>query len=186
MINGQPFGYIKPKRGIRQGDLLSPLLFILCIEALIHFLNQTSREGKAAGIQFNNSMPFVNHLLFANDTLLVCKGNKEECEEMLNCLSKYERVSGQMINLDISAITFGVKVEQEMKEWIKRRSGIHLEGGTGRYLGLPECLSGSKHQLFGFIKDKLQDRMSGWYAKSLSQGGKEVLLKSIAMALLGL
>ncbi|KAG7549361.1 Reverse transcriptase domain [Arabidopsis thaliana x Arabidopsis arenosa] len=182
LINGQPFGYIKPERGIRQGDPLSPLLFVLCTEALIHFLNQASREGKAAGIQFNNAGPFINHLLFADDTLLVCKANKEECEAMLNCLSKYERVSGQMINLEKSAITFGAKVNQDMKEWIKCRSGIHLEGGAGRYLGLPDCLSGSKQQLFGFIREKLKDRMSGWYAKTLSQGGKEILLKSIAMA----
>ncbi|KAG7588745.1 Reverse transcriptase domain [Arabidopsis suecica] len=183
LINGQPFGYIKPERGIRQGDPLSPLLFVLCTEALIHFLKKANSEGKAAGIQFNNAGPSVNHLLFADDTLLICKANKEECEEMLNCLSKYEAVSGQMINVDKSAITFGVKVDQEVKDWIKRRSGIHLEGGSGRYLGLPDCLSGSKQQLFGFIRDKLKDRMSGWYAKTLSQGGKEILLKSIAMAL---
>lgn len=61
---------------------------------------------------------------------------------------------------------------EEIKGWIKARSGIKLEGGTGKYLGLPECLSGSKQKLLGYIKDKLQTRMNGWYAKLLSQGGK--------------
>jgi len=71
----------------------------------------------------------------------------------------------------------------DVKDWIKTKTGIALEGGTGKYLGLPECLSGSKQQLLGFIKDRLQLKLTGWYAKNLSQGGKEVLLKSVAMAL---
>lgn len=113
----------------------------------------------------------------------MCKAKKEECEEIMKCLLRYEQISGQVINVDKSAITFGAKVDQQTKEWIKTRSGINTEGGTGKYLGLPECLSGSKKDLFGFIKEKLHSRMTGWYAKTLSQGGKEILLKSIAMAL---
>ncbi|KAG7556816.1 Zinc knuckle CX2CX4HX4C [Arabidopsis suecica] len=183
LINGTPYGFIKPERGIRQGDPLSPFLFVLCTEALIHILEQAKRENKVEGIQFNNAGPSINHILFADDTLLMCKANKEECEEILLCLSKYERLSGQMINLDKSAITFGINVNPEIKNWVKMRSGIKTEGGTGKYLGLPECLSGSKQQLLGFIKDRLQTRMSSWFAKTLSQGGKEILLKSIAMAL---
>ncbi|KAG7576108.1 hypothetical protein ISN45_Aa03g005410 [Arabidopsis thaliana x Arabidopsis arenosa] len=182
LINGQPYGYIKPERGIRQGDPLSPFLFVLCTEALIHILTQAETEGKLTGMQFNGSGPTINHLLFADDTLLVCKAKKEECEELMHCLSSYGHISGQMINLDKSSITFGAKVTEDTKQWVKNRSGIQLEGGSGKYLGLPECLSGSKQALFGFIKEKLQSRLAGWYAKTLSQGGKEVLLKSIAMA----
>lgn len=101
----------------------------------------------------------------------------------MKCLSTYREISGQEINLEKSAITFGAKVEEDLRNWIKVKSGILTEGGTSRYLGLPECLSGSKKELFGFIKEKMQNRLTGWYAKSLSQGGKEILLKSIAMAL---
>ncbi|KAG7569427.1 Reverse transcriptase domain [Arabidopsis thaliana x Arabidopsis arenosa] len=161
LINGQPYGFIKPERGIRQGDPLSPFLFVLCTEALIHLLNQAKQEGKVVGIQFNNAGPSINHLLFADDTLLMCKASKEECEEILLCLAKYEKLSGQMINLDKSAITFGANVQSDIKKWIQLKSGIKVEGGTGKYLGLPECLSGSKQKLLGFIKDKLQARMTG-------------------------
>lgn len=122
-------------------------------------------------------------MLFADDTLLLCKASKDECDEILKSLSLYGQISGQVINVDKSAITFGAKIDEETKIWIKNRTGILTEGGTGKYLGLPECLSGSKKELFGFIKERLQSRLTGWYAKTLSQGGKEILLKSISMAL---
>jgi len=113
----------------------------------------------------------------------MCKATKQECVELLNCLSQYGQPSGQLINLEKSTITFGAQVDTETKNWIKNASSILLEGGTGKYLGLPKCLSGSKKELFGFIKEKLQSRLTSWYSKTLSQGGKEVLLKSIALAL---
>ena len=184
LINGQPFGYITPERGIRQGDPISPFLFVLCTEALIHIIQKAEYNKKITGLQFNSSGPTVNHLLFVDDTLLFCKATKEDCEGIMSCLSQYGQISGQIINLQKSSITFGDKVEEDMKQWIKNRSGIQLEGGSEKYLGLPESLKGSKQELFGFIKESLQSRLSGWYAKTLSQGGKEVLVKSIAMALL--
>jgi len=173
LINGQPHGHLSPHRGIRQGDPLSPFLFVLCTEALIHILNQAERMGKVSGIQFNGVGPSVNHLLFADDTLLICKATRDECSEIMHCLSQYGHISGQMINVEKSIVTFGVKVEEDTKQWIKNRSGIQIEGGAGKYLGLPECFSGSKQVLLGFIKEKLQSRLTRWYAKTLSQGGKK-------------
>jgi len=113
----------------------------------------------------------------------VCRATKADCEELMRCLSQYGHISGQLINVEKSAITFRAKVEEDTKQWIKNRSSIQLEGGTGKYLGLPENLSGSKQDLLGFIKATMQSRMTGWYAKTFSKGGKEILLKSIAMAL---
>lgn len=120
---------IKPERGIRQGDPLSLFLFVMCTKAL---------TGKISGIQFHSSGLAINHLLFVDDNLFICKANREESAEMKNCLQKYERLSGQMINKQKSAITFGVNTDQQHWKWIKEITGISLEGGTGKYLGLPD------------------------------------------------
>ncbi|XP_010418622.1 PREDICTED: uncharacterized protein LOC104704195 [Camelina sativa] len=186
LVNGESYGSFQPERGIRQGDPLSLFLFVLCTEALVHLFNQAASEGKISGIQFHHSGPAINHLLFADDSLFICKANRDQCAEMMSCLQKYERISGQMINKTKSAITFGIKSDQRDWQWIKENSGIRFEGGTGKYLGLPECLSGSKQQLLGFIKDRLQSRLiDATVGRSPSFGwrsilfGKELLTKGL-------
>ena len=54
----------------------------------------------------------------------------------------------------------------------------------GVYLGLPEKICGSKKQAFAFIQERLMNTINSWSAKLLSKGGKEVLIKSVAQALL--
>lgn len=102
---------------------------------------------------------------------------------MCRILKAYEKVFGQMISFAKSAITFGKKVAEATKLRIKQISGISNEGGTGKYLGLPECFSGSKVEMLQYIHEKMTSRFNSWYSFFLSTGGKEVLLKSVAMAM---
>ncbi|KAL0728180.1 hypothetical protein Bca4012_024273 [Brassica carinata] len=183
LLNGQTHGHITPERGIRQGDPLSPFIFILCAEALVHVMNRAENRGTIHGMKLTKKCPSVQHLLFADDSLFLCKANLPEVGEFLRCLKLYGDSSGQVINFQKSAITFGAEVDPVMKRLIAELSGIKNEGGDGKYLGLPECFSGSKHKLLAFIGEKLNKRLKSWFAKKLSHGGKEVLLKAIAMAL---
>ncbi|KAG7567099.1 Ribonuclease H-like superfamily [Arabidopsis thaliana x Arabidopsis arenosa] len=183
LLNGQPRGLIVPERGLRQGDPLSPYLFILCTEVLIANIRKAEREKLITGIKIANASPSVSHRLFADDSLFFCKANKDQCEVILGILKKYEAVSGQQINFLKSSIQFGHKVDEDIKEEIKSTLGITNIGGMGSYLGLPESLGGSKTKLFSFVRDRLQTRINGWSAKFLSKGGKEVMIKSVAAAL---
>lgn len=66
-----------------------------------------------------------------------------------------------------------------MKQW----HGIDEEGGEGNYLGLPEVLKSSKVKMFSYIKDRMSRKFLGWHTRNLAQGGKEVLIKAVAIAL---
>lgn len=67
-----------------------------------------------------------------------------------------------------------------MKQW----HGIDAEGGEGNYLGLPEVLKSSKVKMFSYIKDRMSRKVLGWHARNLAKGGKEVLIKAVAIAYL--
>lgn len=80
LLNGQSYGHIKPQRGIRQGDPLSPFLFILCAEALVHTMNQAERNGEITGMRLAPRCPPIQHLLFADDSFFLCRASLTECQ----------------------------------------------------------------------------------------------------------
>lgn len=131
LINGQPHGFVKLCRGLRQGDPLSPFLFVLCSEGLTFLLNQASHQHLLRGMKFSPQGPQIHHLLFADDTLFLVKAYVDECSVVSEILSIYERATWQMINLDKFSIIFGSKVNEEKKYQIKEVLGIFKEGGDG-------------------------------------------------------
>lgn len=75
LINGQPTGKITPTRGIRQGDLLSPYLFLLCAEGLSSLLVKAEEDGKITGVPITAGGFKLSHLVFADHSLLFCRAN---------------------------------------------------------------------------------------------------------------
>jgi hypothetical protein len=97
-VNGELTDRLKPKRGLRQGDPLSPYLFLICAEGLSALLQEAERDGRIAGVKVCHSAPSVSHLLFADDSLVLIRANGGDAQHLQDILILYERCSGQMIN----------------------------------------------------------------------------------------
>lgn len=80
-------------------------------------------------------------------------------------------------------ITFGTKVYGSTQNRLKNVLGIQNHGGGGKYLGLPEQFGRKKKEMFEYIIDRVRKRTSTWSAKFLSPSGKEIMIKSVAMAM---
>ena len=104
--NGELLEPFIPSRGLRQGDPLSPYLFVICAEGLSALLQDAERNGKISGIKVCPTTPTVSHLFFADDSFLLLKARKEEAQALHNVPALYENCSGQRINLSKSSVFF--------------------------------------------------------------------------------
>ena len=177
LINGEAKGRIIPTRGLRQGDPLSPFLFVLCTEVLISQIHHAEREKKLTGLKIARQCPPISHLLFADDSLFFCKATQEECSELMRIIDVYSNASGQQLNKSKSSVLFGSKVVASLKTDLKRSLNITQEGGMGMYLGLPEKICGSKKQVFSFVQERLNARTNSWSTKFSPKGAKKFRLK---------
>ena len=76
IVNGEPKGLIHPTRGIRQGDPLSPFLFLLCTEGLNSNISKVENDGTIRGFSLGRRSPRLTHLLFADDSELFFLSNR--------------------------------------------------------------------------------------------------------------
>ena len=83
-----------PSRGIRQGDPISPYLFLLAAEGLSCLLKSRIQSSNLRGITVAASAPMVSHLLFADDSLLFFKANRESADQVKDVLHIYCQASG--------------------------------------------------------------------------------------------
>jgi hypothetical protein len=89
LINGNPFSLFSPKRGLMQGDPLSPFLFILGYEVLSRLLFNEEALSNIKGLKISRNNPTIHHLLFVDDLLIFGKATPKEAIIIQSCLVKY-------------------------------------------------------------------------------------------------
>ena len=115
-VIGELTDEIIPSWGLRQGDPLSPYLFLLCAEGFSTLLNAAESNGVLEGVPVCNNAPSITHLLLANDSLLLLKVNDESANHLRQVLQLYEECSGQTINKDKSSICLAETLKLQQKK----------------------------------------------------------------------
>jgi hypothetical protein len=183
LVNGEPHGYIQPTRGLRQGDPLSPYLFLLCAEGLHSLIHKAKLAGVLQGVSISRGGPKITHLFFADDSLLFCKAKPDDVARIQAILNEYEQASGQEINRQKTTIFFSKSTPHRDKEIIQDMLGVPAIKQYEKYLGLPSFIGRAKYSTFAQIKERVWSKIKGWKEKLMSQAGREILIKSVAQAI---
>jgi mannosylglycoprotein endo-beta-mannosidase len=176
-VNGELFGFFPGKCGVRQGDPLSPYLFIICMEYLSRMLCLASQNPS---FRFHpKGKPFgLSHLSFADDIILLCRGDRNSVQVLFQQLILFGQTSGLDINISKSSIFFG-GVADHLKQTILLDTGFSEGSFPFRYLGVPL----SPHRLlasqYSPLLHKLEATIQGWMGKHLTYAGRLELIKSV-------
>ena len=126
-VNGELTKPVVPSKGVRQGDPISPYLFLLCTEGLSSLLLHKENRGKLHGIKNGRQGPPISHLLFADDSIFFARSGTRSVEALESTLNIYCKGSGQLINKDKSALFFGKGCSELVKQRVKAQLHIYNE-----------------------------------------------------------
>ena len=179
IINRDPIGHILPSRCLRQGDPLSPYLFLICAMGLQSLLHKAELDGLLRGVSICKNDPRVSHLFFTGGSVLFCQAKESICQVILDILSVHKKGSGQKINRDKTNIFFNANTLPDLQTSIQVLLGVPSIRQYEKYLGLPAFVGKAKKQSFVYIKEWIWKKLQGWKEKLLSQADKKVLIKLV-------
>ncbi|GJS69464.1 RNA-directed DNA polymerase, eukaryota [Tanacetum coccineum] len=177
LVNGCPTTEFKFYKGLKQGDPLSPFLFILVMESLHLAFSKVINAGFFKGINLNESLT-LSHFFYADDAVFVGKWEVSNISAIVNVLNIFHMASGLKINIQKSKL-MGVGVSKEEVESAARYVGCSTFSTPFTYLGITVGKNMAKISSWDDHINKLSARLSKWKSKLLSIGGRFTLIKSV-------
>ena len=184
LINGSPSGFFRSSRGLRQGDPLSPYLFVIGMEALSCLLKRAVEGNFIAGCRFggrDGGEIVISHLLYADDTIIFCDANVEQLMYLRWTLMWFEAFSGLKINLHKSEIIPLGRVDNV--EELAAELGCGVGSLPTKYLGLPLSAPHRDSGVWDSIEERFRNRLSSWKRQYISKGGRLTLIRSTLSSL---
>lgn len=178
LVNGSPTAEFRITKGVRQGDPLSPLLFIIAMEGLNVALKPAVEKGIFQGIQIHRNGPVLSHLFYADDALFMGEWSKVNLKNLARILKCFHVSSGLRVNFNKSKV-FGTGASAtETSQWA---SILGYEAGTMpfKYLGVTVGANMNQAKYWTPIIEKFKSKLSGWKSRTLSFGGRLTLVKVV-------
>ena len=148
-----------PTRGLRQGDPLSPYLFLLCSEGLSSLLAHEESIGGIEGLRVCRNAPSISHLLFTDNSLVLMKATDQNANTLKRILDTYCASSGQRVSNAKSSNFFSPNTGVLVREGVCGILDILTEALTDKYLGLPTMVGVDRSDCFQHLVDRVCQRL---------------------------
>ena len=178
LVNGSPTKEFKIERGLRQGDPLSPFLFILAVEALNVALLEASNNNIFKGIKVGKDLVHVSHLQFADDALILGEWSRSNAVNLSRILTCFHLASGLKVNFNKSKL-YGIGVSNVELNSLASTIGCLAPQFPCIYLGVPIGAKMSRCSRWSPFVERFHKWLPNWKSKSLSIGGRLTLIKFV-------
>ncbi|GJR13403.1 putative RNA-directed DNA polymerase [Tanacetum coccineum] len=181
-VNGDLLGYFKGRRGLQQGDPLSPYLFTLVMEVLSLMISRQIELNDKFKYHWRCGKVKLTHLCFADDLMIFSNGDVGSVSILKAALDEFGSVSRLVPNLDKSLVFFG-NVPAQTRSVILTILPFSVGSFPIRYLGVPLISSRLYKKQCDPLIDKVRSRVLDWKNKGLSFAGRLQLIKSVISSL---
>ncbi|XP_021985761.1 uncharacterized protein LOC110881945 [Helianthus annuus] len=181
-VNGNVYGYFKGRRGLRQGDPMSPYLFTLVMEILTSILHNASTIDSSFRFHNRCVKQRIINLCFADDLLLFARGEVASVKTIMSSLNRFKDMSGLHPSLAKSTI-FMCNIDRRTKRRILRIVPFQQGEFPIRYLGVPLITTKLSYKDCRVLSDRLESRITNWKNKTLSFAGRLQLILSVLSAM---
>ncbi|KAJ0757712.1 putative RNA-directed DNA polymerase [Helianthus annuus] len=182
LVNGSPTREFVCSRGLRQGDPLSPFLFVIVMEALTGIMKEAESVGLFHGVRVTSDGPSLTHLIYADDVMFIGEWSVSNVNNLRRILRCFYLASGLKVNLE-KCWLYGVGVDEVEVQSMALRLRCKQGKFPFKHLGLVVGANMNLVRHWSPVIDTFRSRLSLWKAKTLSYGGRITLIKSVLNAL---
>ncbi|KAK3212581.1 hypothetical protein Dsin_017287 [Dipteronia sinensis] len=181
-INGELAGFFSRKRGLRQGDPMSPYLFVIAMEVLSKILAKRIKDSPSFKFHWRCDKIKLSHLCFADDLIMLYHGSLSSTRVVKAVLDEFSLLSGLHANHAKSNI-FTSEVSHTINQQLINLFGYTVGSLSIRYLGIPIISSRLRLRDCSPLMDKVSGRLASLLNRGLSYAGLLQLIVSVLTSL---